>query len=205
MNRLAPGIIQKINTTGGDYKMMDNINQLVSIKRTKTLIRLEIIPFRKCMLCYGLKSYRKLCRVSYECRQSGLQYLRSNAWMNEWSSACVCVCAQRLEKKPSILVRWKNKQLNNIETTNKRIMQLLFLTVHTSEQGIIRLWYNSSFKGKSTTRKCLKWPYKQHIFLLCCCVFILNIQIQHRTLQSLQSLSNLFLTLCYDCIACRVH
>lgn len=31
MNRLAPGIIQKINTTGGDYKMMDNINQLVSI------------------------------------------------------------------------------------------------------------------------------------------------------------------------------
>lgn len=27
INRLAPGIIQKINTTGGDYKMMDNINQ----------------------------------------------------------------------------------------------------------------------------------------------------------------------------------
>lgn len=27
MNRLAPGIISKINTTGGDYKMMDNINQ----------------------------------------------------------------------------------------------------------------------------------------------------------------------------------
>ncbi|XP_055321574.1 muscle-specific protein 20-like [Sitodiplosis mosellana] len=27
MNRLAPGIIQKINTSGGDYKMMDNINQ----------------------------------------------------------------------------------------------------------------------------------------------------------------------------------
>lgn len=27
MNRLAPGIIQKINVTGGDYKMMDNINQ----------------------------------------------------------------------------------------------------------------------------------------------------------------------------------
>jgi len=27
MNRLAPGIIQKINTTGGDYKLMDNINQ----------------------------------------------------------------------------------------------------------------------------------------------------------------------------------
>lgn len=31
MNRLAPGIIQKINVTGGDYKMMDNVNQLVSI------------------------------------------------------------------------------------------------------------------------------------------------------------------------------
>ncbi|CAH1278181.1 unnamed protein product [Diabrotica balteata] len=27
MNRLAPGIIQKINTSGGDYKMMDNLNQ----------------------------------------------------------------------------------------------------------------------------------------------------------------------------------
>ena len=27
MNRLAPGIIQKINTSGGDYKLMDNINQ----------------------------------------------------------------------------------------------------------------------------------------------------------------------------------
>lgn len=27
MNRLSPGIIQKINLTGGDYKMMDNINQ----------------------------------------------------------------------------------------------------------------------------------------------------------------------------------
>lgn len=29
MNRLAPGIIQKINTSGGDYKLMDNINQWV--------------------------------------------------------------------------------------------------------------------------------------------------------------------------------
>ncbi|KAB0802299.1 hypothetical protein PPYR_04485 [Photinus pyralis] len=27
MNRLAPGIIQKVNTSGGDYKMMDNLNQ----------------------------------------------------------------------------------------------------------------------------------------------------------------------------------
>jgi len=27
MNRLAPGIIPKINTTGGDYKMMDNLSQ----------------------------------------------------------------------------------------------------------------------------------------------------------------------------------
>jgi len=27
MDRLAPGIIQKVNTTGGDYKMMDNLNQ----------------------------------------------------------------------------------------------------------------------------------------------------------------------------------
>uniref|UniRef100_A0A8W7PW61 Calponin-homology (CH) domain-containing protein n=1 Tax=Anopheles coluzzii TaxID=1518534 RepID=A0A8W7PW61_ANOCL len=27
MNRLSPGIVPKINTTGGDYKMMDNINQ----------------------------------------------------------------------------------------------------------------------------------------------------------------------------------
>lgn len=27
MNRLAPGIIPKINVTGGDYKMMDNLNQ----------------------------------------------------------------------------------------------------------------------------------------------------------------------------------
>lgn len=27
MNRLAPGIIPRINTSGGDYKMMDNINQ----------------------------------------------------------------------------------------------------------------------------------------------------------------------------------
>lgn len=29
MNRLAPGIITKINTSGGDYKMMDNLSQLV--------------------------------------------------------------------------------------------------------------------------------------------------------------------------------
>lgn len=29
MNRLAPGIISRINTTGGDYKLMDNINQYV--------------------------------------------------------------------------------------------------------------------------------------------------------------------------------
>lgn len=29
MNKLAPGIIPKINTTGGDYKMMDNISQYV--------------------------------------------------------------------------------------------------------------------------------------------------------------------------------
>lgn len=27
MNRLAPGIITKINTSGGDYKMMDNLSQ----------------------------------------------------------------------------------------------------------------------------------------------------------------------------------
>ncbi|KAG8040950.1 hypothetical protein G9C98_001938 [Cotesia typhae] len=28
MNRLRPGIITKINTSGGDYKMMDNLNQV---------------------------------------------------------------------------------------------------------------------------------------------------------------------------------
>ena len=27
MNRLAPGIIPKINSSGGDYKMMDNLSQ----------------------------------------------------------------------------------------------------------------------------------------------------------------------------------
>lgn len=27
MNRLQPGIITKINITGGDYKMMDNLSQ----------------------------------------------------------------------------------------------------------------------------------------------------------------------------------
>lgn len=27
MNKLQPGIISKINTSGGDYKMMDNLNQ----------------------------------------------------------------------------------------------------------------------------------------------------------------------------------
>ena len=27
MNKLRPGIIQKINISGGDYKMMDNISQ----------------------------------------------------------------------------------------------------------------------------------------------------------------------------------
>lgn len=27
MNRLQPGIVQKLNTSGGDYKMMDNLNQ----------------------------------------------------------------------------------------------------------------------------------------------------------------------------------
>lgn len=27
MNKLAPGIITKVNVSGGDYKMMDNISQ----------------------------------------------------------------------------------------------------------------------------------------------------------------------------------
>lgn len=27
MNKLAPGIVGKINTSGGDYKMMDNLSQ----------------------------------------------------------------------------------------------------------------------------------------------------------------------------------
>jgi mitogen-activated protein kinase kinase kinase 5 len=27
MNKLRPGIISKINTSGGDYKMMDNLSQ----------------------------------------------------------------------------------------------------------------------------------------------------------------------------------
>ncbi len=27
MNRLQPGIITKVNTSGGDYKMMDNLGQ----------------------------------------------------------------------------------------------------------------------------------------------------------------------------------
>lgn len=27
MNKLKPGIIQKVNTSGGDYKMMDNLSQ----------------------------------------------------------------------------------------------------------------------------------------------------------------------------------
>lgn len=30
MNKLQPGLIAKINTSGGDYKMMDNLNQYVS-------------------------------------------------------------------------------------------------------------------------------------------------------------------------------
>lgn len=29
MNKLQPGLITKINTSGGDYKMMDNLNQWV--------------------------------------------------------------------------------------------------------------------------------------------------------------------------------
>ncbi|GAB0090480.1 Calponin-homology (CH) domain-containing protein [Sergentomyia squamirostris] len=33
MNRLKPGIIQRINTSGGDYKMMDNISQLDGVAR----------------------------------------------------------------------------------------------------------------------------------------------------------------------------
>lgn len=99
-------------------------------------------------------------------------YARMHEWMN--GAALVCVCAQRLEKKPSILVRWKNKQLNNIETTNKRIMQLLFLTVHTSEQGIIRLWYNSRFKGKSVhhTKVFEVAIQTTHISAVLLCVYI---------------------------------
>lgn len=27
MNKLQPGLISKVNTSGGDYKMMDNLNQ----------------------------------------------------------------------------------------------------------------------------------------------------------------------------------
>lgn len=27
MNRLAPGIVARVNVSGGDYKMMDNISQ----------------------------------------------------------------------------------------------------------------------------------------------------------------------------------
>lgn len=37
MNRLQPGLISKINTSGGDYKMMDNLNQ-----------------FQKACLAYGV-------------------------------------------------------------------------------------------------------------------------------------------------------
>lgn len=32
MNKLQPGIIAKINTSGGDYKMMDNLSQYVYFK-----------------------------------------------------------------------------------------------------------------------------------------------------------------------------
>lgn len=32
MNKLQPGLITKINTSGGDYKMMDNLNQYVLYK-----------------------------------------------------------------------------------------------------------------------------------------------------------------------------
>lgn len=32
MNKLQPGLISKINTSGGDYKMMDNLNQWVLLQ-----------------------------------------------------------------------------------------------------------------------------------------------------------------------------
>lgn len=36
MNRLQPGLIPRINTSGGDYKSMDNINQYVGARSIVT-------------------------------------------------------------------------------------------------------------------------------------------------------------------------
>lgn len=48
MNKIHPGSVPKINSSGGQFKMMENINLWVDryeLWRTVTLLRLEILPF----------------------------------------------------------------------------------------------------------------------------------------------------------------
>lgn len=54
MNRLAPGIIPKINTSGGDYKMMDNLSQLVYL----LLLLLWKLLYEISLLVSSLRKYR---------------------------------------------------------------------------------------------------------------------------------------------------
>lgn len=63
MNRLAPGVIQKINTTGGDYKLMDNINQLVFN------INFHLKLISKCQLHFKLDIIIGILLPSYICRK----------------------------------------------------------------------------------------------------------------------------------------
>lgn len=38
MNKLQPDLITKINTSGGDYKMMDNLNQYVFARNIRIML-----------------------------------------------------------------------------------------------------------------------------------------------------------------------
>ncbi|KAF3424367.1 hypothetical protein E2986_03228 [Frieseomelitta varia] len=60
MNKLQPGLITKINTSGGDYKMMDNLNQYVSYKNI--LISHERISvLNNAIIMYHYFRFQKAC------------------------------------------------------------------------------------------------------------------------------------------------
>lgn len=75
MNKLAPGIVPKINTSGGDYKMMDNISQWVqrndfnSIARRRHADRRAKVTFRRNLFPYKKRGKKNTTAViGHRCR-----------------------------------------------------------------------------------------------------------------------------------------
>ncbi|KOX80268.1 Muscle-specific protein 20 [Melipona quadrifasciata] len=67
MNKLQPGLITKINTSGGDYKMMDNLNQ-----------------FQKACVKYGVPDVDLFQAVDLIERKNIAQTYRHPEWRGPW-------------------------------------------------------------------------------------------------------------------------